>query len=81
MKIDKSKHKHSWRIQKGCRVEWFLGNKKGSGVVTRVVSSDGPWDTASEVKVLDDATKSEIVLSADKLRILKTQNTLNKEKR
>jgi hypothetical protein len=81
MKIDISKHKHTWRIQKGCRIEWFVGNKKGSGVVTRVVSSDGPWDTASEVKVLDDITRSEITVSVDKVRIVKTQSTLKKEQR
>lgn len=81
MKIDKSKHKHTWRIQKGCRVEWFVGSKKGSGVVAKVIASDGPWDTASEIKVLDDATKVEIVVSVDKLRIVKTQNTLKKEQR
>lgn len=81
MKIDKNKHKHTWRIQKGCQVEWFVGSKKGSGVVTRVVSSNGPWDTASEVKVLDDITKTEIVVSVDKLRIVKTQNTIKKGQR
>lgn len=81
MKIDKSKHKHTWRVQKGCRIEWFVGSKKGSGVVTRVVSSNGPWDTASEVKVLGDATKSEITMSVDKVRIVKTQSTLKKDQR
>ena len=80
MKIDRSKHKPSWRVQRGCHVEWFDGSKKGSGVVTRVISSDGPWDTASEVKVLDDATKSEITVSVGKVRIVKTQSTLRKEK-
>ena len=81
MKIDKNKHKHTWRIQKGCRVEWFLGSKKGSGVVTRVVASDGSWDTASEVRVLDDKTSAEITMSVDKLRIVKTQNAIRKEQR
>lgn len=81
MKFDKAKHKYSWRIQKGCRVEWFIGSKKGSGVVTRVVSSNGPWDTASEVKVLDDDTKTEINVDVDKVRILKSKNALRKEQR
>lgn len=81
MKIDPTKHKPTWRIQKGCRVEWFIGSKKGSGVVTRVVSSDGPWDTASEVKVLDDSTQSEILVKVGNVRIRKTANTVRKEQK
>lgn len=72
MKIDKSKHKHTWRVQKGCRVEWFVGSKKGYGVVTKFIASDGPWDTASEVRILDDTTSTEINVSVDKVRIVKT---------
>lgn len=78
MKIDNTKHKYPWRVQKGCRVEWFARSKKGSGIVTRVVSSNGLWDTASEVKVLDDATKLEITMSVDNIRILKTKSKLKK---
>lgn len=80
MKIDPTKHKPTWRIQKGCHVEWFVGSRKGSGVVTRVVSSDGPWDTASEVKLLDDTTKTEILINVGNVRIHKTSNTLRKQK-
>lgn len=80
MKIDPTKHKHAWRVQKGSRVEWFVGHKKGTGVVKRVSSSEGPWNTASEVIVLDDFTGTEVTVSVSKLRIVKTQNTIRKEK-
>lgn len=77
MKIDSTKHKYSWCVQKGCRVEWFVGSKKCSGVVTKVFSSNA--GSASEVQVLDDTTQSEMVIRVDRVRIVKTKNTLRKE--
>lgn len=73
MKIDPSKHKPSWRVQRGCRVEWFVDRKSGSGVVKRVVSHQmGEFGKSpSEVVVTDDETKEEIVIALRNIRILK----------
>jgi hypothetical protein len=80
MKIDRSKHKPSWRVQRGCHVEWFDDRKKGSGIVTKVISEkkDYPWKEPTYVVVSDGL--QEITISIDKIRIMKTETTLRKEK-
>lgn len=73
MKINPKEHKPTWRIQKGSKVEWFLNARKGFGVVKKILSSDGPWNTPNEVQILDEETNTEININVDKLRILKNR--------
>lgn len=79
MKFDKQKHKHIWRIQKGCNVEWFKDSKKGSGIIKRVISEDSPWGKIPSRVVVVDKDNNEVELDIDKVRILKTSSALKKE--
>lgn len=79
MKFDKQKHKHAWRIQKGCNVEWFGGSKKGMGIVKRVITDDSPWGKIPSRVVVFDKSNNEVELDIDKVRILKTSSALKKE--
>lgn len=73
MKIDPAKHKPSWRVQRGCRVEWAVDRKSGSGVVKQVISNqiDEFGKSPSEVIIIDDDTKEEMVIALRNIRILK----------
>ena len=79
MKFDKQKHKHAWRIQKGCSVEWFSGSKKGMGVVKRVISEESLWGKIPSSVIVVDKTNTELEVDINKVRIIKTPNTLKKE--
>jgi hypothetical protein len=78
MKFDKSKHKHAWRVQKGCHVEWVDGSKKLKGVVKKVISVTDTWGTPQQVLVQTDE-KNTFTVDVDKIRILKTQSAIRKE--
>lgn len=79
MKIDRNKHKDNWRIQKGCIVEWFIGSKKGSGVVSKLHNElvNGVKRAISAEVINDDGSKIEVPIG--NLRIKMTNNSLKKK--
>lgn len=79
MKIDPSKHRYTWRIQKGCHVEWFHHSKKGRGVVMKVTTCDGSWGKEPSHVVVKNDDESVVTVSIDNVRIVKTPGVLRKE--
>jgi hypothetical protein len=73
MKFDPSIHKHAWRVQKGCRVEWFDGRQKGVGTVKRVIADRvETWGKQpSSVVITDDKSGQDVTITIEKIRILK----------
>ena len=79
MKFDKTKHKYSWRVQKGCCVEWVEGSKKYQGVVKQVISAPslyGKEPSRVVVKTNEDLT---LTVDVANIRIVKTANTIRKD--
>lgn len=75
MKIDKTKHKPSWRVQKGCNVEWFEYNRKGKGIVKKVICEhDKIWGNDPKYVIVDDVALGEVTVDVGNIRILKGKN-------
>jgi hypothetical protein len=78
MKIDRTKHKPSWRVQKGCKVEWFEPHRKGCGVVTKVISGDiTMWGNDPKFVVIDDVALGNVTVDVSNIRILKGKKDEN----
>lgn len=79
MKFDNAKHKHTWRVQKGCTVEWVDGSKKYRGVVKQVVSVPGLYGKEPSQVVVE--TNEDLTFTVDvvKIRIVKTANTIRND--
>ena len=75
MKFNKDIHSYSWRIQKGCNVEYFDGHKKHTAIVKKVINGSGVGRDSEVIQVVIETTQAEI-LTADieKVRILKKKN-------
>jgi hypothetical protein len=73
MKIDYNKHMYTWRVQKGCRVEWVDGRTKYKGVVKRVISAPSMYGTDPYQVVVETADKTIITVDVDKIRVLKKE--------
>jgi hypothetical protein len=79
LKIDPKKHKNFWRIQKGCTVEWFVGSKKGVGVVNKLHNEivNGVKTTTSVEVAGEDGSKVDVPVR--NLRIKMSNNSLKKK--
>lgn len=79
MKIDRfTKHKPTWRVQKGCRVEWFVYGKKGVGIVKKVISADnGMWGKQAASVVIMDDVNGEVTVDVGNIRILRGKKDEN----
>ena len=79
VKFDNDKHKHTWRVQRGCVVEWVDGRQKHSGTVHLVISAQGVYGKEPQRVVVEVAEGMFVTVDVDRIRILKTANTVRKD--
>lgn len=74
MEIIKSPE-YNWHLQKGCKVVWYDGHKKGRGVVVQV-NYKGYNESEHSFSVKDDGTGDVNIFRSKNLRWIKKEREI-----